>query len=99
VTVAVTAVNVGGVDPAPAESTSNCNVLEVPTPGVGVCTVIDVIPELAISAAGTCAVSWVALPYVVASAVAIPEIDIDAVRQLAEELGVEFREREYAEVG
>jgi TatD DNase family protein len=39
------------------------------------------------------------IPRVVASAVTIPEIDIDAVRQMADELGVEFREREYAEVG
>jgi TatD DNase family protein len=39
------------------------------------------------------------IPRVVASAVTIPGIDIDAVRRLADELGVEFREREYAEVG
>jgi TatD DNase family protein len=39
------------------------------------------------------------IPRVVASAVTIPGINIDTVRQLADELGVEFREREYAEVG
>jgi TatD DNase family protein len=35
----------------------------------------------------------------VASAVTVPGLDIEAVRQLAESVGVEFREREYAEVG
>ena len=39
------------------------------------------------------------VPRVVASAVTIPGIDIEAVRQLADALGVEFREREFAEVG
>jgi TatD DNase family protein len=39
------------------------------------------------------------IPRVVASAVTIPGIDIEAVRQLANEIGVEFREREFAEVG
>jgi TatD DNase family protein len=39
------------------------------------------------------------IPTVVASAVTVPGIDIAAVRQLAESLGVQFREREYAEVG
>jgi TatD DNase family protein len=39
------------------------------------------------------------IPRVVASAVSIPGIDIEAVRKLAASLGVEFREREYAEVG
>jgi TatD DNase family protein len=39
------------------------------------------------------------IPKVVASAVTVPGIDIAAVRRLAESLGVEFREREYAEVG
>lgn len=39
------------------------------------------------------------VPKVVASAVTVPGIDIARVRRLAEELGAEFREREYAEVG
>jgi TatD DNase family protein len=39
------------------------------------------------------------IPNVVATAVTVPEIDIEAVRRLAESLGVSFREREYAEVG
>lgn len=39
------------------------------------------------------------IPDVVASAVTVPGVDIEAVRQLAESLGVKFREREYAEVG
>jgi TatD DNase family protein len=39
------------------------------------------------------------IPRVVASAVSVPGVDIDAVRQLADALGVEFREREFAEVG
>jgi TatD DNase family protein len=39
------------------------------------------------------------IPRVVASAVTVPGLDIEAVRQLAQTLGVEFRERTYAEVG
>lgn len=39
------------------------------------------------------------IPVVVASAVTVPGIDIDACRRLAESLGAEFRIREYAEVG
>jgi len=39
------------------------------------------------------------IPRVVASAVTVPGVDIEAVRQLADSLGVEFREREFAEVG
>jgi len=39
------------------------------------------------------------IPQVVASAVTVPGIDIDACRRLAESLGAEFRVREYAEVG
>ena len=39
------------------------------------------------------------IPVVVASAVTVPGIDIDACRRLAESLGAEFRVREYAEVG
>ncbi len=39
------------------------------------------------------------IPRVVATAVAIPGLDMAEVRKLAESLGVEFREREYAEVG
>ena len=39
------------------------------------------------------------IPRVVASAVTVPGLDMAAVRQVAESLGVEFREREYAEVG
>lgn len=39
------------------------------------------------------------IPTVVATAVTVPGVDIEAVRQLAESLGVSFREREFAEVG
>jgi len=39
------------------------------------------------------------IPQVVASAVTLPGIDIEACRSLAESLGAEFRIREYAEVG
>ena len=39
------------------------------------------------------------IPQVVASAVTVPGLEVEKVRELAEELGVEFREREYAEVG
>ncbi len=39
------------------------------------------------------------IPEVTASAVTLPGIDIAACRRLAAELGVEFREREYNEVG
>lgn len=39
------------------------------------------------------------IPVVVASAVTVPGIDIDACRKLAESLGAEFRVRDYAEVG
>ena len=39
------------------------------------------------------------IPTVIATAVTLPEVDIEAVKRLAAELGVSFREREYAEVG
>ena len=39
------------------------------------------------------------VPQVTASAVALPKLDVEKVRELAQELGVDFREREYAEVG
>ncbi|MGA7827261.1 MAG: TatD family hydrolase [Geobacteraceae bacterium] len=39
------------------------------------------------------------IPTVVASAVTVPGLDTEAVRRLAESLGVVFREREYADVG
>jgi TatD DNase family protein len=39
------------------------------------------------------------IPTVVASAVTVPGLDVEAVRRLAESLGVDFREREYADVG
>ena len=39
------------------------------------------------------------IPRVIATAVTVPELDLAAVRALAKRLGVEFREREYAEVG
>lgn len=39
------------------------------------------------------------VPWVTATAVAIPGIDMEACRQIALELGVDFREREYNEVG
>ena len=68
--VAVVEENVGPVVDPEAEFTSNWNELEVPPPGDGVCTVIAaVVPPVAMSVAGTCAVSWVAVPYVVTRAV------------------------------
>ncbi len=39
------------------------------------------------------------IPQVVASAVTVPGVDIEACRKLAEALGAEFRVREFAEVG
>ena len=39
------------------------------------------------------------IPQVVASAVTVPGLDLAAIRKVAGSLGVEFREREYAEVG
>jgi TatD DNase family protein len=39
------------------------------------------------------------IPRVTATAVTVPGLDIAVVRQLAESLGVEFREREFSEVG
>jgi len=39
------------------------------------------------------------IPQVTASAVALPGLDVEKVRELAQTLGVGFREREYAEVG
>ncbi len=39
------------------------------------------------------------IPEVVASAVTVPGLDIEAVRRLAQSIGVKFRERVYAEVG
>lgn len=39
------------------------------------------------------------IPHVTASAVTVPGLDVERVQKLAEELGVEFRAREYAEVG
>ncbi|HEX9079218.1 MAG TPA: TatD family hydrolase [Desulfuromonadaceae bacterium] len=39
------------------------------------------------------------IPRVVASVVTVPGVDTAAVKRVAEDLGVEFREREYAEVG
>jgi TatD DNase family protein len=39
------------------------------------------------------------IPFVTATAVTLPGIDIDACRKVADELQVEFRERVYNEVG
>jgi TatD DNase family protein len=39
------------------------------------------------------------IPQVTASAVTVPGLDVAKVKELAQTLGVEFREREYAEVG
>ncbi|MDD2580767.1 MAG: TatD family nuclease-associated radical SAM protein [Desulfuromonadaceae bacterium] len=39
------------------------------------------------------------IPQVVATAVTVPGVDVDACRTLAESLGAEFRVREYSEVG
>jgi len=74
VTVTVAVVKLGGV--APDGSISKLYALEVPPPGAGVCTVTVNTPAEAISAAVTCAVSCVALAYVVASAVE-PHITVD----------------------
>ena len=52
-TVSVVEVMVGAVDPDETESTSNCHALEVPLPGAGVYTVIEMVPAVAVSAAGT----------------------------------------------
>ena len=67
-TVAAAEVMVGAVEPEEAVSTSNCHALDVPPPGAGVCTVMAMVPAVAISAAVTCAVSWVALMNCVARA-------------------------------
>ena len=67
-TVSEVEVMVSAVDPDEAESTSNCHELDVPPPGAGVCTVMALVPAAAMSAAGACAVSWVALTYVVVRA-------------------------------
>ena len=54
VTVADTVVNVGGVvDPDADETTSNCEILDVPPPGAGVCTVMLTIPVAVTADAGT----------------------------------------------
>jgi hypothetical protein len=55
-TVAVMTPKVGGVL-EPAESISNCRVMETPPPGVGFCTVTVTVPALVMAEAGTCAVS------------------------------------------
>jgi hypothetical protein len=68
-TEAVNVVKVGAADADPAASTSNCKELDVPPPGAGDCTVMAVFPALAMSAAGTCAASCVALTNCVVSAV------------------------------
>ena len=39
------------------------------------------------------------IPQVTASAVTVPGLDVAKVKELALRLGVQFREREYAEVG
>ena len=68
-TVEVADVKVGPVVGPDAESTSNWKVLELPPPGAGVDTAIaSETPPLPMFAAGTCAVSCVALTNVVVSA-------------------------------
>src|ERR1035441_779388 len=74
--VCVSEPNVGGVVVPDEVSTSNCTELEVPPPGAGECTVMVVVPALAISAAVTCAVSWVALTNCVSSAV-VPQYTVE----------------------
>jgi hypothetical protein len=75
VTVAVSVLKEGWVvDPGAAESTSNCKGFEVPPPGAALSTVMVVIPAAAMTDAGTCAVSWVSLPYCVERAVAFQNI-------------------------
>src|SRR5262249_32322732 len=66
-----------GPDPESAESTSNCMVLEVPPPGAGVSTVMAVTPADTIWAAGTWAVSWLALTNCVGRAVD-PQYTVEA---------------------
>jgi len=39
------------------------------------------------------------IPEVIATAVALPGLDVEACRKVAEEIGVDFREREYNELG
>jgi hypothetical protein len=53
------------VDPKD-ESTSNCNMSEIPPPGAGVCTLTAVAPGVAISDGATVAVSCDAFTYCVA---------------------------------
>lgn len=67
--VAVVEVIVGAVVVDEAESTSNCQELEAPPPGAEFCTVMVVVPAVAISAAVTDAVNWFAFTYAVARAV------------------------------
>ncbi|HTY20794.1 MAG TPA: TatD family nuclease-associated radical SAM protein, partial [Geobacteraceae bacterium] len=52
--------------------------------------------------AGVCDFLWEAkkhIPRVIATAVTVPGVNIAEVRRLAESLGVDFREREFSEVG
>jgi hypothetical protein len=63
--VAVTVENCGELPDA--ESTSNWRVLEVPPPDPGFCTVTETMPALAMSLAGTWAVTCAALTNVVVS--------------------------------
>ena len=60
--VAVGIVKTGAVvDPVVALSISNCKAFEAAAPGAGVFTEIGIIPAVTISAAGTCATSWLPL--------------------------------------
>ena len=52
---------VGAVADPDEGSTSNCNTLDVPPPGAGVCTVIAIAPGVAMSEDATVAVSCEAL--------------------------------------
>ena len=66
-------VKFGGVF-EPAESISNINAFELPTPGV--CTISVAVPAFAIAEAGTCAMSSVALTCCVERAVE-PQITVE----------------------
>ena len=69
-------VNDGGV-PDPAVSISKLIEFDVPPPGAGVCTVTEITSAVTTLAAGTCAVSCVALTYCVFKVV-VPQLMVDA---------------------
>lgn len=74
--------SVGALAEAPAGSTSNCKMSDVPPPGAGVCTLIAVAPAVVISAAVTLAVSCAAFTNCVASA-EVPQNTVELGRKFA----------------